>query len=184
MSRLIDRILKGCETFRASLVDPVEWAQITKANLQEYSEGSVQDKKITNQLPAITGQIKQTEAVAIEEFDFNKLEGVPVFAADDVGLYTSSLPKGTNMSDVVASMAATFDRFFIRLRQNTPQLAAGRFIEFQRIPNEFGLNGWGAFISAIDEPSEMLDADGVIEKARWELHFDTFLEREKGSLLK
>ena len=131
MSRLIDRIFKGCGTFRASLVDPVEWAQITKANLQEYSEGSVQDKKITNQLPAITAQIKQAEPVAIEEFDFNKLEGVPVFAADDVGLYTSSLPKGTNMSDIVASMAPTFDRFFI---------------EFQRIPNEFGLNGWGVLV--------------------------------------
>jgi len=70
MSHLIDRILKRCETFRASLVDPVKWAQITKANLQEYSEGSVQDKKITNQLPAITAQIKQTQPVAIEEFDF------------------------------------------------------------------------------------------------------------------
>jgi hypothetical protein len=125
MSRLIDRILKGCETFRASLVDPVEWAQITKANLQEYSEGSVQDKKITNQLPAITAQIKQAEPVAIEEFDFNKLEGVPVFAADDVGLYTSPLPKGTNMSGVVASMAPTFDRFFMKISQNTPCCARG-----------------------------------------------------------
>ena len=70
MSRLIHRILKGCETFWASLVDPVEWAQITKANLQEHSEGPVQEKKITNQLPAITAQIKQTQPVAIEEFDF------------------------------------------------------------------------------------------------------------------
>jgi len=114
MSRLIDRILKGCEKFRASLLDPVEWAKITNANLQEYSEVSVQDKKSTNQLPAITAQIKQAEPVAIEEFHFNELEGVPVFAADDVGLYTISLPKGTNISDVVASMAPPFGRFFIK----------------------------------------------------------------------
>ena len=141
-----------------------------KLSLISFFDPSTKLEKNPNQLPAITAQIKQTEAVAIEEFDFNKLIGVPVFAADDVGLYTSSSSKGTKISDVVASMAPTFDRFFI---------------EFQRIPNEFGLNGWGAFfISGIGEPSDMLDADGVIEKARWELHFDTFLEREKGCLLK
>jgi hypothetical protein len=125
----------------------------------------VSEKEFQRRLLATSALTRAGEPVAIKRFDTKALDGVPIFAADDVGLYISSLPIDTDMTDVVAGMAPPFDKFFI---------------EFQGVPNGMDMSAWGALIETIDDPDEMLSAEGAEEKPRWELRLDTFLEREKG----
>jgi len=160
MSRLIDRILQDCQIFRCSLIDPVAFNQLIKNNLYKTPE----KQTTTEEWNILKQSIRAGEPVSIEEFDYTTLENILVFAADDIGLYTHSLPIGTNMVDVVSSMAPPFNKFFI---------------EFQRVPNHLGLNAWGTLITVPENPDEMVIFEDVKEKPRWVLHFQTFLEREK-----
>jgi len=53
------------------------------------------------------------------------------------------------------------------------------FVEFQKVPNEYGLYAWGAHINAIsDKPIEKHPGDDRC--ARWILKIDTYLEMQKG----
>ena len=102
MARLFDRIMTSCQPAIASLfVSPSE----------KYNS-------VYNHLDQI---------VAKETFKSSSLEGIPVISGDDVALYLSTFPKGIDISDLVATMAPPFDRFFI---------------EFQNVPNAWDIYAW------------------------------------------
>lgn len=108
------------------------------------------------------------EPIATKDAPLFELEGIPVIAADDVGLYVSALEAGTEMSDVVASMAPPFDRFFI---------------EFQRVPNLLGLHAWGAQFTAVSDKAEIAETHPRKNDSRyprWVYVTQTYLEKRKG----
>lgn len=165
MSRLADRILTECQPFRASLLDPGEWRTITRKHLEERAGRPLSHKEFARQLVAASSLFREGEPVGIPKFDPAALRGVPVFAADDVGRYVMALPKGTDFTDVVASMAPPFDKFFV---------------EFQGVPNGLELHAWGALITAHERLEWVEQFEGDLGKPRWVLKLETFLEREKG----
>jgi len=106
------------------------------------------------------------EPVATVDAPLAELEKLPVIAGDDVALYVSALGFGTDMSDVVASIAPPFDQFFI---------------EFQRVPSHLGLYAWGAHFTATSDKKEIEGfrpcGNGY---PRWVLKIHVYLERQKG----
>lgn len=142
MARLFDRIMTSCQPARASL----------------FIGPSEKNNSVRNQLDQI---------VAKKTFKSSALEGIPVISGDDVVLYLSTFPRGTNIRDVVATMAPPFDRFFI---------------EFQNVPNEWGIYAWGTKVTARDDPDKIEHIQGDDGKPRWILDFETFLEPEKGKI--
>lgn len=165
MSRLADRIFSECQPFRASLLDPGEWRTITRKHLEERAGRPLSHKESERRLVAASSLAREGEPVGIANFDQAALRGVPVFAADDVGRYVMALPRGTDFTDVVASMAPPFDKFFV---------------EFQEVPNGLELHAWGALITAHERPEWVEQFEGDLGKPRWVLKLETFLEREKG----
>jgi hypothetical protein len=120
--------------------------------------------------PARLREIIKDDPIATVDAPLNALEGIPVIAADDVALYLNSIQKhGMEVSDLVASMAPPFDQFFI---------------EFQRVPNRFGLYAWGAHFTATSNKEEierflhrrLLDK----ELPRWVFKILVYMERQKG----
>jgi hypothetical protein len=107
----------------------------------------------------------QAEAIAKVRFDPSTFANVPIFAADDVAIYNESLPLGTKISDVVASMAPPFDKFFV---------------EFQGVPNKGNLYAWGVLVEAhtySEAYGRFHDDQGT---PRWILEIQTYMERTKG----
>ncbi|THJ24509.1 MAG: hypothetical protein CAF45_004880 [Nitrospira sp. CG24E] len=105
------------------------------------------------------------QTVATVRFDPSTFVNTPIFAADDVAIYQESLPLGTTMPDVVASMAPPFDNFFI---------------EFQGVPNKANLYAWGVFVLAHNYSEAYRRCKDDHDTPRWILEFQTFMEREKG----
>lgn len=140
MARLYDRILTSCQPARASLF-------IGPTRLNDHAR---------NQLDQIVSKVP---------FKSSAFEGIPIIVGDDVALYLSTFPKGTNIRDVVATMAPPFDRFFI---------------EFQNVPNEWNIYAWGALVTVRDDPDKIDYIEGDDGKPRWILDFETFIEPEKG----
>ena len=116
MTRLADRLLEGCQPFRPSLVDPEEWESITRAQISKDRGKPLSGDEFRRLLPSIRSHLQKTELVATTKFDPKDLSGAPIFAADGVGLYALSLPSGTVFSDVIASMAPPFGKFFIEFQ--------------------------------------------------------------------
>ena len=166
MSRLADRMMTECQPARLSLViGPTLLDEIILLQLAEEYDKALTKQEFQHLLQVERGRFRESEPIAVEEFDVSMIAGAPVFAADEIAIYTSSLPVGTNYSDVVASMAPPFDKFFI---------------EFQGVPNLWDLHAWGVLVTATDDPESMLRNGEGDEKPRWELKLTTFLEREKG----
>ena len=107
------------------------------------------------------------EPIATKDAPLSELEGIPVIAADDVGAYVNALDKGTDMSDVVATMAPPFDQFFI---------------EFQRVPNApLGLYAWGAHFKVVSDPARIAKIHPYDNGyPRWVYEIETYLEKRKG----
>ncbi len=173
MSRLIDRIRAyGCQPATVSLISGRnEIYDFLKNKLLDEAfksgKGTSSDE-IERKVAEALSNYCRIEPVSTEVFDVKKLDGVPVFAADDVALYTYTLPLGTDFGDVVSSMAPPFDKFFI---------------EFQHIPNQWRddkLNAWGTLISVNSDADNIQSFPEDKGKPRWILSLDTFLEREKG----
>ena len=117
MSRLLDRILTGCQPCRLSLMlryDEFELA--TRSKLKEEHGSELDDEAISAESKRWAA-LKANDPIAKDRFDFSQLTDVPVIAADDVAAYATSFPKGTNMADVVSSMAPPFDRFFVEFQK-------------------------------------------------------------------
>jgi len=167
LSRLADRMLLRCEPARLSLMIPLESAAshaITRGVLGERGlalSGSEYDSFRAQS--RMLGRDK--EPIGVYKFIPEHLRDTPIFAADDVGAYTASLPVGTAMQDVVSCMAPPFDKFFI---------------EFQRVPNVLEVRSWGVLFEVEDNPDRIQQFPGDEGKPRWELITYLFLERDKG----
>lgn len=170
MSRLIDRIRAyGCKPLRLSLIN-AGGPTIDETLKDHFLDQASKSDKITSSyeierlVASARANYSRNEPVSTEIIGSHEFDNVPVFAADDVALYINTLPLGTNISDVVSSMAPPFDKFFI---------------EFQNVSNQRTddkLYAWGTLITVNNDP-EGNEIDG---KPRWILHFKTFLERERG----
>jgi hypothetical protein len=166
MSRLIDRILTECQPCRLSfMIQREEFEAYARSEVQQEHGSSLDEKGITAAIGRRWTVFKANAPVARDSFDLAELADVPVIAADDVAAYVASLPKGTRMEDVVASMAPPFEKFFV---------------EFQKVPNDKKLHAWGALVKSRDDPSTIQQFEGDIGKPRWILELTSFLEREKG----
>ena len=163
VSRLLDRILTSCERFRPSLLDDETKREATVAKvLDELRQrlGPNLPKEMVAKARAMEGEVTSTEDAPLSE-----LEGIPVIAADDVAAYVSVLEEGTEVPDLVASMAPPFDQFFI---------------EFQRAPNQQGLHAWGAYFKARGVEFRGKAPDDS-PPPRWLLEIETYMEKHKGA---
>lgn len=167
MSRLADRIRENCQPAKISLMyQPHELDNFIR---QQAAASPDYNKVSKEEIDSIVQEGRAYFPSSLEKFDKKNLNDIPVFAADDVAHYTSSLPQGTSMSDVVASMAPPFDKFFI---------------EFQHVPNDKNFYAWGTLITVRNDLVKMAHEDRSRfeenEIPRWILLLDSFLEREKG----
>jgi hypothetical protein len=80
MSRLIDRILVRLEPFRASLIDPGLFQQLTYEALRKDFPG-LSEKEFQRRLLATSALTRAGEPVAIKRFDTKALDGVPILLA-------------------------------------------------------------------------------------------------------
>jgi hypothetical protein len=166
MSRLADRMLLRCEPSRASLLlSMVDVDQFLLKDLSEEFGEQLSDAEKHEMLEQRRARFIANEPISIDKFNPASLTGVPIFAADEVALYAKTLPFGTDMSDVVATMAPPFNKFFI---------------EFQGVPNQLDLHAWGTLVETIDDPAKIQCFEGDDGKPRWLLTFTTFMERQKG----
>lgn len=97
-----------------------------------------------------------------ESWPPDSLNDVVVIAADEVGRYCDSLPSGTNIADVVTTLAPPFDRCFI---------------EFQGAHNPVDAYAWGVLVESIwprgaGDPKE--------SEIGWHLMLTLFIESKKG----
>jgi hypothetical protein len=132
--------------------------------LKKYGN-TISEEQVTNLVKKELAYLETNGPIAIEDFDFSLLHKIPIIAGDDVAMYVESLPKGTDMSDVVSSMAPPFQRFFI---------------EFQGVPNHEQFNAWGVLVIDEENPDSIKKWEGADVKPRWLLKLITFAEREKG----
>jgi hypothetical protein len=163
MSRLLDRILTSCQRFKPSLF-------YSESELLDQLRPKLIGKKGDEAvlLARAREHWLNTEPVATKDAPLTVLKNIPVIAADDVALYVFGLGTGTVMADVVASMAPPLDQFFI---------------EFQRVPNHYGLHAWGAHFTAVSDVAEIEKVHhGPPDNGlpRWVLKIDTYLEMQKG----
>lgn len=168
MSRLYDRIRGfGCEAFRpyhlATDEDQAELRQSARDMLLAEMEGKDVDPAKLEELSAYAGS-RQFQAsnspIATEVFGSAELEGIPVFAADEVGAYCAALPAGTKVPDVVTTVAPPFEHFFV---------------EFQGVDNRLGFNAWGVMVDQISyKPAPA-------GQASWQVFFRLIIERDKNA---
>ena len=111
MARLADRRLEGCVPCRLSLLmDPNDLDQQLREMVLAELNAPTSPDQIDEMVKIKRSAFLQTEPVVRSICD--PLESVPVFGADDVAIYYESLSLETEMTDVVASMAPPFEKFF------------------------------------------------------------------------
>jgi hypothetical protein len=166
MARLADRMLEGCAPCRPSLlITPEERDEQLREMVLPHLNGPTSPEEIEKLIQRALAKLHQTEPVAKLTFSPSDLQNVPVFAADDVAVYVDSLPMGTQMTDIVASMAPPFDKFFV---------------EFQAVPNSGKLYAWGFLVEAHDYTEAFHGRFDDDRAPRWMLELQAFMERAKG----
>jgi hypothetical protein len=166
MSRLLDRILTSCRRFRPSMLEDEAERRAFEAKALDQVR-----QKLGPHLPEhVVARVRARvgEPISTEDAPLSELEGIPVIAADDVAAYVRSLEVGTELPDLVASMAPPFNQFFI---------------EFQQVPDApGGLYAWGHHFTVFSDPEDIAAAhpcdDGYYP--RWVYQIETYLERRKG----
>ncbi len=93
-----------------------------------------------------------------EVLDPAELDGIPVFAADEVRAFFHELPVGTKTHEVVTTVAPPFERFFV---------------EFQRVENPLGFNAWGVLVDQVARYDEPQGDTG------WQIFLRLIVERPK-----
>jgi len=172
MTRLADRMLLKCYPARPSLMEGR--SAINDFLREEFlkQQDGLHGQSVPD-LETSRARFYANEPVAKIKFQPDWLDKVPIFAADDVATYTSTLPLGTDFAFVVSSMAPPFDKFFI---------------EFQQVPNTQGLHAWGVLAKIVDHKKVVVadkKENGFVDRThpdslRWLLQLETFMEREKG----
>jgi hypothetical protein len=92
------------------MIQREEFEAYARSEVQQEHGSSLDEKGITAAIGRRWTVFKANAPVARDSFDLAELADVPVIAADDVAAYVASLPKGTRMEDVVASMAPPFEK--------------------------------------------------------------------------
>jgi hypothetical protein len=163
VERFIDRLRSGKlrPYTPQALADPVEYENTLREQasdefiLRKQRAPSMEELDLLTRLAVEHSPVRGTE-----KFDRSVLSGIPVIAADDVARYCMALPAGTDVSDVVATMAPPFNRFFV---------------DIQDVPNDWGASAWGVYVDALENPDVEPHPgdDGV---PRWLLSLQTFME--------
>jgi hypothetical protein len=76
-----------------------------------------------------------------------RLNDAIVVAGDDVARYFAELPSSTDICDVVSAVGPPFPRLFV---------------EFDGVPNPFGLNAWGVLFEELDHNSDLWPVTGTL----------------------
>ena len=163
MERFIDRLRGGkLRPYTPDLLgDPVEYENTVR---EQVSEAFI----LRNHRAPTMAELGQLTRFALEHspvrgterFSRALLSGIPVIAADDVARYCATLPAGTDVSDVVATMAPPFNRFFV---------------DIQDVPNHLDASAWGVYVEALENP-DLEPHPGDDGVPRWLLSLQTFLE--------
>ena len=167
MSRLCDRIRAyGCEAFRPyQLATDRARAEMRAKSRQMFLDEateklpSTERVKLADYAGSVQAEVSNAP-IATEVLDPRELEGVPVFAADEVGVYCEELPVGTRVTDVVTTVAPPFERFFV---------------EFQGVENPLEFHSWGWLLEHFTPGGEDDPEVGWHVRARW------IVEREKNA---
>jgi hypothetical protein len=174
MSRLIDRILQKLEPFNPTISVPegAEMPDYIRTHYHSIFRKHLSHEEEKSWLETIRKYIEEDKPVLAKQFDTSRLIGVPVFAADNVGRYHARFMKYAHLSDIVASMAPPFEKFFV---------------EFQRVPNSPNAHAWGLFFTAREDPDQAVPFTDWVEfsndddrKPRWVLEAYVFAEKRKG----
>ena len=168
MSRLADRIRLECRPARPSLVEgATRLREFIEKKIVQDSESPMSSHELERRVSIEYSKFLASEPISSKIIHSSTLDNTPIFAADDVAIYVYNLPKGTDFTDVVSSMAPPFDKFFI---------------EFQQVPcpNNEQLNAWGVLITTNPDRNTIKRVDGDDGEPRWLLSLLLFLEREKG----
>ena len=163
MERFIDRLRGGkLRPYTPDVLgDPVEYENMIREQVSERFLLRNRRAPTMAELEQLTrSAVEHSPIRGVEKFDRALLSGIPVIAADDVALYCATLPDGTDVSDVVATMAPPFNRFFV---------------DIQDVPNHLDASAWGVYVEALENPDvePHRGDDGV---PRWLLSLQTFLE--------
>jgi hypothetical protein len=163
VERFIDRLRGGkLRPYTPDVLgDPVEYENMVREQISEDFILRHHRAPTMAELDQLTRFAMEHSPIrGVERFDRALLSGIPVIAADDVARYCATLPTGTDVSDVVATMAPPFNRFFV---------------DIQDVPNHLGASAWGVYVEALENPDVEPHPgdDGV---PRWLLSLQTFLE--------
>jgi hypothetical protein len=164
MTRLCDRAAAyGFEAFRPyHLATETGQAELRAASRRNFLEGrgaEITDEKKRDELADYLGsaQFQVSNApISTEVFPSTALQGIPVFAADEVGAYCEELPVGTRVTDVVTTVAPPFERYWI---------------EFQGVANPMELHAWGWLFGITDA--------GESEEIGWHVGAHLVIEKRK-----
>ena len=168
MSRLADRIRLECRPARPSLMEGApRLREFIEKKIVQDSESPMSSDELERRINIEYSRFLASEPISSRIIDSSTLDNTPIFVADDVATYVYNLPKGTNLVDVVSTMAPPFDKFFI---------------EFQQVPcpNNEQLNAWGVLITTNPDRDAIKKVGGDDGEPRWLLSLLLFLEREKG----
>jgi hypothetical protein len=133
MSRLYDRVMEhGCRRLNGADVQLVAQSQrddymdvIRETILEESGEALPEDQLSRLNTRSIRFLSTYESTLSLSPDD---VANATVLSAEEVADYWATLPVGTNILDVVASVAPPFQRMFV---------------ESQRRPNDFGFESWG-----------------------------------------
>ena len=140
MERFIDRLRGGkLRPYTPDVLgDPVEYENAVREQVSEEFILRNHRAPTMAELGQLTRfAVEHSPVRGVERFDRALLSGIPVIAADDVARYCEALPAGTDVSDVVATMAPPFNRFFV---------------DIQDVPNRLGASAWGVYVDALENP--------------------------------
>jgi hypothetical protein len=121
MSRLYDRIRAfGCEAFRpfhlATYRGRAELRAASREHILATTEGQgmteAEREKLADYAGSVQAQVSN-DPIATEIFDPAELEGIPVFAADEVGVYCAELRRPVDVTEIVTTVAPPFEHFFV-----------------------------------------------------------------------
>lgn len=165
MSRLRDRAAAfGFEAFRPyQLASHKGEIELRASARQQFLEGpgtEIADEARRAELADYVGSAQGQASIApiaTEVFPSTQLDGIPIFAADEVGAYCEELPVGTRVTDIVTTVAPPFERYWI---------------EFQGVPNALELNSWGWLFEQITPEGEEDPEVGWHLSARWVIERD------------
>lgn len=136
MTRLYDRVTRGCPPFRlADLLAGTPFEERLGQQLGE-SDPSLAEALAPRDLGRLS--LRTANPTGRARMPLDVLRGAPVIAVDNVGDYCAQLPEGPTLADLVATVAPPFETFFLEC---APAL---------RRAGTFPLHAWGFLCGGAD----------------------------------